>query len=251
MRTDSGDVHRAPAPSIRPWYHGRMEEKPEHGAQPTESAPHLRKDADGLALVCGNMTLRADFTHMLPRLAPGRLQRELLVRAARVKRPDGDALPLAVDATAGLGEDALLLAAAGFEVVLCERDAIIAALLKDALAHACEDERLRAAAARMHLRQADSRDVLAELDEPPDAVLLDPMFPATSKSARAKKKLQMLQMLEQPCDPADEAALLEAALAAHPRKIIVKRPAKGPYLAGRKPDYALSGKAIRYDVIVL
>ncbi|MBR3181084.1 MAG: class I SAM-dependent methyltransferase, partial [Eggerthellaceae bacterium] len=60
-----------------------------------------------------------------------------------------------------------------------------------------------------------------------------------------KKKLQLLQRLEQPCE--DEQALLDAAFAAQPRKVIVKRPAKGPYLADRKPDYSLAGKAIRFD----
>ncbi|MBQ4243593.1 MAG: class I SAM-dependent methyltransferase, partial [Clostridia bacterium] len=37
----------------------------------------------------------------------------------------------------------------------------------------------------------------------------------------------------------------------HPHKIVIKRPLKGPFLAGRKPDYSLQGKAIRYDCIVL
>ena len=45
--------------------------------------------------------------------------------------------------------------------------------------------------------------------------------------------------------------LLDAALAAHPRKVVIKRPPKGPYLAGKKPSYSLTGKAIRYDVIAL
>ena len=42
-------------------------------------------------------------------------------------------------------------------------------------------------------------------------------------------------------------ALLDAALAAHPQKVVVKRPAKGPHLADRKPDYSLAGKAVRFD----
>ena len=237
---------------IFPWYHGRMAQRIEHTGLSPESTPTLHEDSDGLALICDDLVLRADFARLLPRLAPSRLQRELLVRSARLKRLDENTPLHAVDATAGLGEDALLLAATGFEIVLCERDDIIAALLEDALARARthEDERLRNAAARMHLQRADSRDVLAGLEDTPDVVLLDPMFPATTKSARAKKKLQMLQMLERPCEPADEASLLDAALAAHPRKIIVKRPVKGPHLAGRKPDYALAGKAIRFDVIV-
>ena len=44
---------------------------------------------------------------------------------------------------------------------------------------------------------------------------------------------------------------MEAAISAHPRKIVVKRPLKGPWLAGRKPHYSLKGKAIRYDCFVL
>ena len=63
------------------------------------------------------------------------------------------------------------------------------------------------------------------------------------------KKLQLLQVLERPC--ADEEALLQAAIDAQPAKIVVKRPLKGPYLAGRRPSYSLTGKAIRYDVIAL
>ena len=62
-------------------------------------------------------------------------------------------------------------------------------------------------------------------------------------------KARLLQQLELPCD--DEVALLDAALAAHPHKIVVKRPLKGPWLADRKPDYTLKGSSIRYDCIVL
>jgi 16S rRNA (guanine1516-N2)-methyltransferase len=64
-----------------------------------------------------------------------------------------------------------------------------------------------------------------------------------------KKKFQVLHQLEQPCT--DETELLDAAVSAGPRKIVIKRPLKGPYLAGRKPDYSLKGKAIRYDCIIL
>ena len=85
-------------------------------------------------------------------------------------------------------------------------------------------------------------------DFSPDVVFLDPMFPARTKSAAVKKKFQLLHHLEQPCD--NEAELLEAALAARPRKVVIKRPPKGPLLAGAKPSYQVTGKAVRYDVIV-
>lgn len=208
----------------------------------------LRRDDGGLALVGDGMVLRADLARLLPRLRPDRLGRELLVRAARVR---GVPAPTAVDATAGLGEDALLLAAAGFTVTLFEKDPVIAALLRDALERAAGEPQLAVIVSRMELVEGDSIAGLHALglrDHAPDVVFLDPMFPERTKSAAVKKKFQLLHHLERPCE--DEARLLDAARAARPRKIVVKRPPKGPWLAGAKPSHSLAGKAVRYDVLV-
>lgn len=212
---------------------------------------YLKVFRDGLSLMRDGMELRPDFAEMLPRIKQGALQREMLVKAARVK---GVEAPRAVDATAGLGEDSLLLAAAGFTVTLCEADPVIAALLEDALARASVHEVLGPIVERMHLVAGDSRAVLAEFgtapDIRPDVVYLDPMFPGRTKSAAVKKKFQLIHGLERPTEPLDEESLLQAALAAHPRKVVIKRPVKGPYLAGVKPSHAIAGKAVRYDCIV-
>lgn len=214
------------------------------------ASPRLRRDAEGLTLVSADgQELRADLARMLPRLRPDRLARELLVRAAKIRGTPAGATPTAVDATAGLGEDALLLAAAGFEVTLVERDPTIFALLADALDRAGRADTLAGPVARMHLVQGDSLQVLASLPEPPDVVYLDPMFPARRKSAAVKKKFQLLHQLEAPC--AEQEGLLAAACAAAPRKVVMKRPAKGEPLAGRRPSYVIRGKSVRYDVIVV
>lgn len=205
----------------------------------------LRRDAEGLALVGDGMVLRADLMRLLPRLRADRLGRELLVRAARVR---GSAVPTVVDATAGLGEDALLLAAAGFTVTMFERDPVIAALLRDALDRAADKPQLKDTVERMTLVEGDSVSGLGALGFSPDVVFLDPMFPERTKSAAVKKKFQLLHHLELPCE--DEEGLLDAALAVRPRKVVIKRPAKGPWLAGVKPSHSLAGKAVRYDVIV-
>ena len=205
----------------------------------------LREDSRGLALFGDGLELRGDFAQLLPRLRQDRVHRELLVRAARVK---GMEHPTAIDATAGLGEDSLLLAAAGFCVTLCERDPVIAALLRDALERAADDARLAEAVARMQLIEGDAIVTLGQLDQAPDVVFLDPMFPERRRRAATNKKLQLFQRLERPCENEDE--LMAAALAAHPRKVVVKRPLKGPYLAGMKPSSSLSGKVVRYDVYV-
>ncbi len=206
----------------------------------------LRHDENGLMLEGDGMVLRASFDDMKRRLLPGKINRELLVRACKIK---GVAAPRLVDATAGLGQDSLLLAAAGFTVILFECNPVIALLLVDAVERARLDSELAEVASRMHVMEGDSVAALRAFDESVDVIYLDPMFPGRMKSAAVKKKFQLLHKLEAPCD--GEAALLDAALAARPRKVVIKRPLKGPYLGGVKPDYELRGKAVRYDCIVI
>ena len=151
-------------------------------------------------------------------------------------------------ATAGFGEDSLILAASGIQLRLSDMEEIIAVLLQDCMERALEIPELKDAVGRMTLVCDDSVKAMKELDYKPDIVLLDPMFPERQKSALIKKKFQLLQKLESPCSMEEE--LLEAAEAAQSKRIVIKRPLKGPYLAGRKPSYSLEGKAIRYDCMV-
>ena len=202
-------------------------------------------DKSGVSLVGYGLTVRGDFTQMIHRVSDGRLSHEMLIKAAKTKSPN----PVAVDATAGMGEDSLLLAAAGFEVIMYEQDAVIAALLGDALRRAKRHPLLREIAARMTLVEGDSVELLPKLVKKPDVVYLDPMFPARRKSGLINKKLQLIQKLEKPCSREDE--LLDAATSTGAEKIVIKRPLKGDFLAGRKPTYSVKGKAIRYDCIVL
>ncbi len=210
----------------------------------TQEGLTLRLDSEGLTLCADGQELRGDFTHLLPRLKG--LSGEFLVKAAKIKNADA---PLrAIDATAGLGEDSFFLAAAGFHVTLYERNPVVYALLCDALERASHHPQLSDIVARMTALYGDSAAQLPKADPAPDVVLLDPMFPARQKSALVKKKLQMIQKLELPC--MDEAQLLRAAMEARPKKLLIKRPPKGPYLAGIKPDHSIEGKAVRFDCIV-
>lgn len=222
----------------------------------------LVKDADGyLALESGDMRINCDFARSIRRIKGGNLGRELLVKAAKIQ-DTRVSVPLAIDATAGLGEDSLLFAATGFRVKMFEKNAMIAALLRDGLKRVKEfggEKILFDAVSRMELVEGDSVYAMREMAnrtseqddiaERPDVILLDPMFPEKQKNSLTKKKLQLLQMLEEPCE--DEDALLDAAMALEPRRIIIKRPLKGPYLAGRKPTYSLEGKTVRIDCILM
>lgn len=201
--------------------------------------------AKGVSLTGYGLSYQGDFENMLHRVTNGRLQHEMLIRAAKSDKPGRKA----IDATAGMGEDAFLLAAQGYEVILFEQNPVIAVLLKDALRRAKKHPVLKDIASRMNLVQDNSVEGMSKLLDPVDVIYLDPMFPARQKSSLINKKLQLIQKLEPPCS--EETDLFDAAISASPSKIIVKRPLKSEFLAGRKPSYTLNGKAIRYDCYTL
>ena len=205
----------------------------------------LRFREEGLSLHCGALSMQGDFRSMLPRVKNGMWRHELLARAAKFKEPHEN--PVAIDATAGMGEDSLILASAGYEVLMFEYDPVIAALLRDTLRRAEAIPELKDPVGRMKLLETDSITGMKDLTASPAVIYLDPMFPARQKSGLIKKKFQLLQKLERPCS--DGELLLSAAKNLHPERIIIKRPAKGPYLSGEKPDYSIEGGAIRFDCI--
>ena len=230
--------------------------------------PDIKRDENGLYLTDGELTLRVDFCEMKDRIRQANLERELIVKAVSVKGFDGQLKVL--DATAGLGEDSFLLAASGFEVYLYEQDAVIAALLEDALMRATDagstdvTDDIRNTALRMHFTKGDSILAMGELaaarsvglqeeagqnrERIFDVIYLDPMFPERRKSAAVKKKFQLLQQLERP--EMREEELLKAAVSLYPRKVVIKRPVKGPFLCGIKPEYSVKGNSVRYDIVI-
>ena len=215
-----------------------------------EETLFLVLEGKGLSLRQGNLSMMGDFEEMIPRLKQSNLEHEMLVKAARIKGEDPRSLQI-LDATEGMGEDSLILSAAGFNVLMYEYDAIIAELLIDTIKRAMNEDALKEIVSRMEAHSGDSIKVMStasEADKKVDIILLDPMFPERKKSGLIKKKFQLLQQLECPCS--NEEELFAAAKAANPRKIIVKRPAKGPFLAGAKPSYSVPGKAIRYDCYI-
>ncbi len=173
---------------------------------------------------------------------------ELLGKAVGVGRREELSI---IDATAGLGRDAFVLADLGCKVQLCERNALIHSLLADGLTRALEsdDAWLRQVAARMQLRQGEAAGLVLG-DGDCDVICLDPMFPQRDKSAAVKKEMALFQRLLGTA-PADGEALLGWALAQPVARVVVKRPPKAPYLDGLEPSHAIKGKSVRYDVHVL
>lgn len=225
------------------------------GERPGKNLPYtVRFEEDGVSLWGDGLSYRGDYSAMAGRLKHNNLTHELLVKASRLKDRASAEPPLAIDATAGMGEDSLLLAAAGFRVLLIEKDPIIAALLKDTLRRASIIPGLEDVVLRMQVCEGDSKEVLKAVSEyaedfvSPDVIYLDPMFPEKTKNSLTKKKFQLIHCLESPCT--DENELLEAALSCGAKRVVIKRPLKGPFLGGVKPSYSLTGKTVRYDCLV-
>ena len=155
--------------------------------------------------------------------------------------------PSILDATAGLGGDAFVLAQLGCQLTLIERHPVIAALLADGLRRAAEHADTAATVARMRLLNGDACSLLRQWTETvPQVIYLDPMFPHRDKSALVKKEMRLVRPLVG--NDADAPELLAAALALASHRVVVKRPRKAPLIDGPAPSHALEGKSSRYDI---
>lgn len=151
-----------------------------------------------------------------------------------------------LDLTAGLGQDAFVLASLGCRLVMVERSPVVWELLNDGLNRAREASELAAVMTRLELIQAEAHDCLAKLDWRPDVIYLDPMFPHRDKSALVKKEMRLFRQLVG--DDNDAETLLPLALDKAVHRVVVKRPRHAPPLAGPEPNHRLEGKSSRFDL---
>lgn len=208
----------------------------------------LRHEVAGLTLyaTANNAPggVRVDFCDpALRRRAADGLRRQDLVKAIGVK---GTVRPRVLDATAGLGSDGFLLAAAGCSVLMLERSAVVHALLADGLQRGAADgSPVADTVARLSLINDDFID--AKLPGGVvDVVYLDPMFPADRKSARSGKGMYLLQELLGPAS--DEGKLFTRASDLATRRVVVKRGKLSPAIADQVADICFRGSSSRYDV---
>jgi len=191
-------------------------------------------------------TLKIDFTSgaIAHRLHFGGGRGQALPRAIGLKNGK---TPDVVDATAGLGRDAFLLASLGCRVTLIERSPEMHALLADGLARAKNSE-VGEIVARMTLLFGDAMNVLPTLA--PDVILIDPMHPERKKSALVKKEMRLIRQIVGVDSDASE--LLAVALDCARKRVILKWPQKADPIEGvRPPSHRIEGKSTRYDVFML
>ncbi|WP_435236730.1 class I SAM-dependent methyltransferase [Psychromonas sp. PT13] len=152
-----------------------------------------------------------------------------------------------IDATAGLGRDAFVLASLGCNVTLVERSPVAAALLEDGLERAYMDFEIGEwMQQRMKFQFGSGYEFLKNNET--DVVYLDPMFPHKKKSALVKKEMRVFQGVVGADLDADD--LLDVALKAARYRVVVKRPDYAPFLNDKKPTMSIKTKKNRFDVYV-
>lgn len=163
----------------------------------------------------------------------------------------GKLTPHVLDATAGLGGDAFVLACLGCKVTLMERSPIAFVLLADALTRARHygeeyDAELLAIIQRMELLPGNSIEHLRQSTLFYPVIYLDPMFPERQKTAAVKKEMQLFHALIGKDD--DSAELFSCALEKAWCRVVVKRPRLAPTLSEARVGLVLEGKSCRFDI---
>ncbi len=157
--------------------------------------------------------------------------------------------PMIVDATAGLGRDAFLLASLGAQVVLIERSEEMHSLLVQGMKRAVQEGgEFREIIGRMTLMKGDAKDLLPELSG--EAILIDPMHPPRNNSALVKRELRQVREIVGTDD--DACDLVRVALETARNRVVLKWPAKADPINGiRSCSHKILGKSTRYDVFMV
>lgn len=199
----------------------------------------LRVLPDRLVLKIADFTpLSADFLSSTWKKRHAAGKKQGLIRACR----PGPGIKI-IDATAGWGRDAAILASFGAEVIMLERNPIMATLLADALLRRDVDSK---EIMDLTLYEVDASNFLQNLPEIdyPDVIYIDPMHPERQKSALVKKDMQVLQQLIERDEKIIE--LVELAKTKNKNRVVVKWPQSLPPCL--KPTFTISGKTVRFDI---
>lgn len=153
-----------------------------------------------------------------------------------------------IDATAGFGKDAALLALIGYSVTAIERSPIISTMLRDGLFRAQQDDDLqRSLADKLELVESNSIETLKFI-KTAEVVYIDPMFPQKKKkSALPPGHIQALHSIVGHENQRETKELFKAALVAAGERVVIKRPKHLQYISNN-PIAIHEGKLVRYEV---
>ena len=182
---------------------------------------------------------------ILHRLKYGRGRGQNLAKAVGMKSNKNRTI---IDATAGLGYDAFILASLGANVTLIERSKKIHSLLRDGISEAkLHGGEISKIVNRMNLLFGDSKDILPRIG--PEVILIDTMYKERKKTALVKNNMRLVREVVG-SDP-DYVDLINVALNCATKRVVIKQPRYANQLEDIKAcSHQILGKTIRYDVYV-
>ena len=153
-----------------------------------------------------------------------------------------------IDATAGLGYDAFILASLGASVTLIERSEkmyeILQKGIQEGISFGGEIEKI---INRMKLLFGDSKDILPQLS--PEVIMIDTMYKDRKKTALVKNNMRLVREIVGP--DSDYIELLEVAFNCATNRVVLKQPRHAePIKDIRKCSHQILGKTIRYDIFM-
>ncbi len=152
-----------------------------------------------------------------------------------------------LDATAGMGKDAVCFCYLGAKVTAVEQNETVFRLLEDGIRRAKLESSFEEVLSRLNIVCANSIEYMKNLAEKPDSVYLDPMYPVSEKSAKPKKEMAFLRELLKPTENIEE--MLDTALRSATKRVVIKRPLGSPVLG--KPHHSFESKMVRFDMYLM
>ncbi len=180
---------------------------------------------------------------ILHRLKYGKGRGQNLAKAVGMKSNKNRSI---VDATAGLGYDAFILASLGANVTLIERSETIYKLLQNGVSEGMSyGGEISKIISRMNLIFGDSKNILPHLS--PEVILIDTMYKNRKKSALVKNDMRLVREIVGP--DSDYTELIEVALKFARNRVVIKQPRYAEPLRDIKQfSHQILGKTIRYDI---
>ena len=180
---------------------------------------------------------------ILHRLKYGKGRGQNLAKAVGMKSNKNRTI---VDATAGLGYDAFILASLGANVTLIERSKIMHNLLQEGISEAKSfGGEISGIISRMNLIFGDSKFILPDLL--PEVILIDTMYKDRKKTALVKNDMRLVRDIVG--SDSDYIQLIDVALNQASNRVVIKQPRYADQIDNIKPySHQILGKTIRYDV---
>lgn len=185
-----------------------------------------------------------EYKALIKRLEHPHINQELLIKAIGKGK-----YASVLDATAGLGRDALVMAKVTPNLVLLERHPKMYDYLSSFFNQAKLHPSLSLLISRITLHNICAIEFLTQQPSSCfEVIYCDPMFPEKAKSALPKKDAQLLQRVVSKDEDVEPLVTLALTKASH--RVVVKRPLKANALV-RKPDIQYKARAHRFDVYLI